>query len=86
MNNKQVVSNVDTAMMTTGVLVGLAQIQQIIGIVLVSVQLTWILGKCIYNTYKHYKEKKTQSIEHDVKTLVEELGSLKEQINGVKNG
>ena len=86
MNNKQIVSNVDTAMLTTGAIIGLAQIQQIIGIVLVSVQLTWIVGKCVYSAVKHYKEQKHDSIKNDVTQLVDGLRELQEQVNGMKNG
>lgn len=65
----------DTSIVVGGAL-GLAQIETILGIVLLIFQLCLIAWKCGYAIYKHVKAKEFEKIEEEIQKAVDDIDSL----------
>lgn len=71
---------IDTFMTTIGLTYGLAQIQEILGIVILVLNIAWMLTRLGYNIYIKFKNKDFKGIEEDVNKTLDDLSSIKDSI------
>lgn len=69
----------DTTLMATGTIFGLANIEHILGVVLLIIQIAWFMTKLILASYKSIKEGESLD-EHD-----DEVDEFIDTLNGIKN-
>ena len=74
MNGSKIVDNV---LIVCGLTVALADIQSVLGIVILSVQILWILAKAIVRIYHAIKEKNEKEVADSLKDLSDDLTGLK---------
>lgn len=72
---------VDAFLITLGTGFGIAEIETILGIVLLVFDIIWILSKCIVKVYSAIKEKKYHDIPDTIKETRDELENLKDGDN-----
>lgn len=71
---------IDTFMTTIGLTYGLAQIHEILGIVILVLNICWMLTRLGYNIYIKVKNKDFKGIEEDVNKTLDDLSSIKDSI------
>ena len=69
----------DTVLMATGTIFGIANIEHILGVILLIIQIAWLMTKLIVASYKSIKEGEPLD-EHD-----EEVDEFIDTLNGIKN-
>ena len=62
-----------------GVTIGIAQIETILGIIVLAFQIILILYKCGMKIYEHIKNKDVKGIETDLKETIDELENLSDK-------
>ena len=70
---------IDTTLIAIGMALGISQIESILGIIIISIQVLWILFKLCYNVYKSIKNKKFEKIKQEVDNAIDELENLKKE-------
>ena len=76
----------EDVLIVAGVSVSLAQIQTILGIIILSFQIILIIYKGVRRIIDHAKEKDFDAIEDDIKKTTEDLEKLKESSKNIKDG
>lgn len=70
---------IDTTLIAIGTALGISQIESILGIIIISIQILWILSKLCYNVYKSIKDKKYEKVKQEVDKAIDELENLKKE-------
>lgn len=70
---------IDTILIAIGTALGISQIESILGIIIISIQILWILIKLCYNVYKSIKNKKFEQVKQEVDKAIDELENLKKE-------
>nr|DAI46663.1 MAG TPA: ATP synthase B chain precursor-like protein [Caudoviricetes sp.] len=70
---------IDTTLIAIGTALGISQIESILGIIIISIQILWILFKLCYNVYKSIKDKKYEKVKQEVDKAIDELENLKKE-------
>lgn len=70
---------IDTTLIAIGTALGISQIESILGIIIISIQILWILFKLYYNVYKSIKNKKFERVKQEVDKAIDELENLKKE-------
>lgn len=78
------VNKLENITICIGSVIGLSQIETVLGIVIMSFQLVLILYKFIHRLIENVKKKDFEGIETDLETTIEELEKLKK--DGDSNG
>ena len=78
--NMKLETMIDTFMTTIGLTYGLAQIHEILGIVILVLNIGWMLTRLVYNIYIKVKNKDFKGIEEDVNKTLDDLSSIKDSI------
>ena len=78
--NMKLETMIDTFMTTIGLTYGLAQIHEILGIVILVLNIGWMLTRLGYNIYIKVKNKDFKGIEEDVNKTLDDLSSIKDSI------
>ena len=78
--NMKLETIIDTFMTTIGLTYGLAQIHEILGIVILVLNIGWMLTRLGYNIYTKIKNKDFKGIEEDVNKTLDDLSSIKDSI------
>lgn len=73
---------IDACMLTMGGIWSLANLEHILGIVLLVIQILWLSVKCIVKIYNNIKAKKNPNVENEAKTIFENIKIL---INKIVN-
>ncbi len=68
---------VDYTLISLGTLIGLDNIESILGIIILSIQLLWFICKGCYKIYQLIKAKKFDKIEDVVDDMVDDIDGLK---------
>lgn len=85
--SKQVANIIESVLMTCGIVVSLADIQQILSIIILVLDVCWILFRCGYGIYQKIKTNRIEEIGDDIKTAHDELTSIKDSIpSGEEDG
>lgn len=71
---------IDTFLTTIGLTYGLAQIHDILGIVILVLNICWMISRLAYNIYIKAKNKDFKGIEEDVNKTLDDLASIKDSI------
>lgn len=71
---------IDTFLTTIGLTYGLAQIHEILGIIILVLNICWMIGRLAYNIYIKAKNKDFKGIEEDVNKTLDDLTSIKDSI------
>ena len=74
MNGSKIVDNV---LIVCGLTVALADIQSVLGIIILITQILWILAKAIIRIYHAVKEKNEKEVTDSLKDLSDDLTGLK---------
>lgn len=75
------ISNViDGVLIATGITISMADIHQILSIIILTLEVIWILTKLGIKLYKKIKEKRYGEIAEDIKTASDELKELDNSI------
>lgn len=78
--NMKIETMIDTFLTTIGLTYGLAQIHEILGIVILVLNICWMIGRLAYNVYIKVKNKDFKGIEEDVNKTLDDLTSIKDSI------
>ena len=78
--NMKLETTIDTFMTTIGLTYGLAQIHEILGIVILVLDICWMLTRLGLNIYTKIKNKDFKGIEEDVNKTLDDLSSIKDSI------
>lgn len=78
----KVQSIIEDVAIVGGITVSLIDIQQVLSIILLCFNVCWILWKFGYRLYTHFKEKKLDEIESDIKDAKDEIEDLIDKTNG----
>ena len=76
----KITSVIDYVLIATGLTISLADIHQILSIILLVFNVCWIIWKVGYRIYMNIKNKKLENIEDDLKTGIDELKELDQTI------
>ncbi len=72
--------NLENGLIIFGSLLGVSQLESILGIILLSVQVILILWKCGKRIYNSIKNKKLKDVDNALKDAQDELEELKDSI------
>ena len=78
--NMKLETMIDTFLTTIGLTYGLAQIHEILGIVILVLNICWMMSRLAYNIYVKVKNKDFKGIEEDVNKTLDDLSSIKDSI------
>lgn len=78
--NMKLEKMIDTFLTTIGLTYGLAQIHEILGIVILVLNICWMISRLAYNIYVKTKNKDFKGIEEDVNKTLEDLSNIKDSI------
>ena len=74
---------IDYTMILTGSIYSLANIEHILGIVILSIQLIWIISKLVYKVIEKIKKREPlEDLDEDVKDTIEDLTDIYEDLRG----
>lgn len=74
-------NTVDYIVMSAGTIFGIANIEHILGIVLLVIQIAWFMTKLIYSSYKSIKENEDLShLDDEVDEFTDTINSIKDKI------
>ena len=76
---KNITNILEDVSIVFGVTIGIAQIQTILGIIVLSFQIILIIYKCVVRIYKHAKEKDLKGIENDLEETIDALENLQDK-------
>ena len=79
---KQITNIIEDVLIASGIAISLADIQQILSIIILVLDVVWILTKLGIKIYQHAKNKDIQAIADDIKESKDELEQLN---NGLSN-
>ena len=77
MNGSKIVDNI---LIVCGLTVALADIQSVLGIIILIVQIIWIIAKAVNRIYHAIKEKNEKEAMNSIKDLSEDLTDLKKTL------
>lgn len=70
---------IDATLIAFGTALGISQIESVLGVIIISIQILWILFKLCYNVYKSIKNKKFEKVKQEVDKAIDELENLKKE-------
>lgn len=76
----------DNVLSVCGVALGIANIESILGIIVLCVQLVLILARTGFKVYNKYKQKKFDEIEEDIQQAIDETKNLMQESEDKSNG
>lgn len=77
----KVSNTIDTMLITIGAMIGLSDIESLLGIIILCVQIVWIFVKIGIRIYDNVKNKNMNGVVDDIKDLHDELNNLKDDID-----
>jgi len=79
--NTKLANTIDTIFTSLGLSYGLMEIKEILGIVILVINILWILGRFGYAVYTKIKAKNIEGLEEDVNKVVGELENIKDNLD-----
>ena len=76
----------DVLLSTLVGVISIADIQNVISIIMLSIQVCYILFKFATSVYQNFKNNKIGEVKNDVKETMDELNKLKDELEKAKDG
>ena len=81
MTTKPITNILEDVLIGLGVSVSLVDIQNLLSIILLTIDLVWLFFKCSMSIYKHIKNKDIQGVKQDVDELKQGVEEFKDAID-----
>ena len=73
---------IDTCLLTVGSAYSLANIEQVLGVIILFIQLLWIIAKLWLKIYRNIRSRKDiDTIPNDIENTIDEIVDIKDALN-----